>query len=53
MATQLFKNYILFLLILIAIFMLTMGALMFYSSINYVDSSTAKYNSTIYYKSKL
>lgn len=47
MATQLFLNYILFLIILIAIFMLTIIALMFYSSINYVDSSaentTAQY----------
>ena len=47
MATQLFKNYILFILILIAIFMLTMVALMFYSSINYVDSS--KQNTTAQY----
>ncbi|MBU3110598.1 sensor histidine kinase [Clostridium lacusfryxellense] len=47
MATQLFKNYILFLIILILIFIITMGALMFYSSINYVDPSlqnaTAQY----------
>jgi signal transduction histidine kinase len=40
MATQLFKNYILFLIILIAIFMLTIGALLFYLSINSVDSQT-------------
>ena len=40
MATQLFKNYILFLVILIGIFMLTMGALLFYFSINYKDSPT-------------
>lgn len=47
MATQLFKNYILFIIILILIFIITMGALMFYSSINYVDPSlqnaTAQY----------
>jgi signal transduction histidine kinase len=47
MATQLFKNYILFIIILIAIFMLTMGALMVYSSFNYVDSS--KQNTTAQY----
>ena len=40
MATQLFKNYILFLIILIGIFMLTIGALLFYLSINYKDSPT-------------
>ena len=40
MATQLFINYILFLIILIAIFMLTMVALLFYFSINYMDSPT-------------
>ena len=37
-ATQLFKNYILFLVILVAIFMLTMVALFFYFSFNYVDT---------------
>ena len=40
METQLFINYILFLIILIVIFMLTMGALFFYFSINYNNSST-------------
>ena len=40
MATQLFKNYILFLIILIGIFLLAMVALITYSSINYIDSST-------------
>ena len=42
METQLFKNYILFLVIIIAIFMLAMGALFFYLSIDYVDLSTNK-----------
>jgi signal transduction histidine kinase len=40
MATQLFKNYILFLVILVGIFLLTIGALLFYLSINYKDSPT-------------
>ena len=40
METQLFINYIFFLIILIAIFMITMGALFFYFSINYNDSPT-------------
>lgn len=40
MATQLFKNYILFLVILVGIFMLTLGALLFYLSINYKDTPT-------------
>lgn len=46
MATQLFKNYIIFLIILIAIFMLTMVTLLFYFSTNYVgstDNTTAEY----------
>ena len=38
MATQLFKNYILFLIILVGIFMLSIGALLFYISINDNDS---------------
>ena len=40
METQLFINYIFFLIILIAIFIITMGALFFYFSINYNDSPT-------------
>jgi signal transduction histidine kinase len=40
METQLFINYILFLVILIIIFMLTVGALFFYFSINYSESPT-------------
>lgn len=40
METQLLKNYILFLFILIVIFMLTMVSLLFYYSINYMDSTT-------------
>ena len=40
METQLFKNYILFLIIIIAIFILTMVALLFYLSSNSVDSLT-------------
>jgi len=40
METQLFINYILFLIILIGIFILTMGALLFYFSINFNDSTT-------------
>ncbi len=40
MATQLFKNYIIFLIILAGIFALTIGALLFYLSINYQDSPT-------------
>ncbi|HEY8892874.1 MAG TPA: HAMP domain-containing sensor histidine kinase [Clostridium sp.] len=40
MATQLFKNYILFLVILVGIFMLTMAALLFYLSLNSVNSPT-------------
>lgn len=40
MATQLFKNYILFLIILVGIFILTIGALLFYLSINYEDTPT-------------
>lgn len=47
MATQLFKNYIIFLIILIGIFILTMGALLFYFSINLEETSpentTAQY----------
>ncbi|MBU3129127.1 HAMP domain-containing sensor histidine kinase [Clostridium tagluense] len=39
METQLFKNYILFLIILIAIFLLTMGSLLFYFSINYMGAT--------------
>ncbi|MBU3190919.1 HAMP domain-containing histidine kinase [Clostridium bowmanii] len=42
MATQLFKNYIMFLVILIGIFILTMGALLFYFSINFEESTTDK-----------
>ena len=40
MATQLFINYILFLVILIGILALTMGALLFYLSTYYKDSPT-------------
>jgi signal transduction histidine kinase len=40
MATQLFINYILFLIILIGIIVLTMGALLFYLSIYYKESPT-------------
>lgn len=40
MATQLFKNYILFLIILIGIFMLCIAALSFYISINEKNSTT-------------
>lgn len=40
MATQLFINYILFLIILIGILALTMGALLFYLSTYYKDSPT-------------
>ncbi|MBU3146043.1 HAMP domain-containing sensor histidine kinase [Clostridium sp. CF012] len=47
METQLFINYIFFLIILIGIFILTMGALLFYFSINYIDSTTD--NSTALY----
>ena len=47
MATQLLKNYIIFTIILIAIFMLTMVTLLFYFSSNYLnlptDSATAEY----------
>jgi len=47
MATQLFKSYIIFLVILVAIFMLTMVSLFFYFSFNYVDTpidyTTAEY----------
>ena len=53
MDTQLFKNYIFFLVILIGIFMLTMGALLFYFSINYNDSTTDNSTALIYYKAKL
>ncbi len=40
METQLFINYIFFLVILIGIFMLTMGTLLFYFSMNYTDPTT-------------
>ncbi|MGK0465272.1 hypothetical protein [Clostridium sp.] len=40
MATQLFGNYILFLVILVGIFMLAIGALLLYISINNKDSPT-------------
>jgi signal transduction histidine kinase len=40
MATQLFGNYILFLVILLGIFMLAIGALLLYISINNKDSPT-------------
>ncbi|MBU3156264.1 HAMP domain-containing histidine kinase [Clostridium estertheticum] len=42
MATQLFKNYIIFLIIIIAIFMLTMVTLVVYFSADYVDLPTDK-----------
>jgi signal transduction histidine kinase len=54
MATQLFKNYILFLFILCIIFMLTVGALLLYLSFNYKDlptiNTTAEYVITQNYK---
>jgi len=47
MATQLFKNYIIFLIILIGIFILTLGALLFYFSVNFEDAT--KDNTTAQY----
>ncbi|MCB2294919.1 HAMP domain-containing histidine kinase [Clostridium algoriphilum] len=40
MATQLFKNYFLFLIIIVVIFVITIGTLLFYFSVNYVGSPT-------------